>query len=110
MPGRRVLYFCGVALSVFGFLQLAAGVLFWDWGSLRGADPWTYTARPWWPLALLVFLLTCVIMALIYRQGKLDSRLADLERGQSASPPKSLLPVDPPSSKGPSTAFTEKPK
>jgi ABC-type dipeptide/oligopeptide/nickel transport system permease subunit len=104
---RRALNALAVTLVVLGFLQLAAGVLYWDWGLLPTADRWIYAARPWWPLALLVFVLTCVVMAIIKRQDRLDSRLAELERRQGAFPPESPVSVGSPSSKASSTEFTE---
>jgi hypothetical protein len=102
MSSHRILHALTVVLVIVACLYLAAGVLYWDWALLPGANHWVYTPRAWWPLAVLASLLACMVLVLLRKQNELETRLAELERRQ-----RSAGPVAPPSSKPSSTAFTE---
>ena len=107
MSSRRILFAVAVILVVVTFFYLVAGALYWDWGLLPAANRWVYAPRAWWPLAVLAFLLACMILVLLRKQDQLETRLAELERRQGAAPPESAAPVGSPPSTPSSTAIRE---
>ena len=107
MSSRRILLAVAVILVIVAFLYLAAGALYWDWGLLPAADRWVYAPRAWWPLAVLAFLLSCIVLVLLRKHYQLEARLAELERRQAAVPPGSAAPVGLPPLTPSSTAIRE---